>query len=364
MSGAETPSAVASRHNVDLVFEGGGMKGIGLVGALSVLEERGYQPQYLAGSSAGSIVAALYAAGYRAPELRDIMLDLNFRDFMDTAWEDSVPFLGRSLSILKDQGIYEGDAFLQIMSAYLEKKGIHTFADLLHPDHADYPDEPRYQYKVQLTASDITSHQFLILPRDAHKLGVDPKELNVALAVRMSMSIPIFFEPVRFRNPETEVEHLIVDGGMLSNFPVWLFDSKGEPEWPTFGLLLVEPEPRVPLSKRLPRATPTTGVRVTVEFLKSLVQTMMEAHDRLYLEKAVFVRTIPIPTLGVRTTEFDLSRNRALDLYQAGRTAAEEFLTTWDFPGYIEGFRTGKVHSRREEIASQIADGSGVMTSR
>ena len=59
----------------------------------------------------------------------------------------------------------------------------------------------------------------------------------------MSMSIPIFFKPWRWRSElaDDRSEHLIVDGGVLSNFPVWLFDSEGEPPWPTFGLMLVEP---------------------------------------------------------------------------------------------------------------------------
>src|SRR3954471_14941575 len=67
---------------VDLVLEGGGVKGIALVGALSILEEHGFLPQNLAGSSAGAIVATLYAAGYKAAELRDIISSLKFDHFM------------------------------------------------------------------------------------------------------------------------------------------------------------------------------------------------------------------------------------------------------------------------------------------
>ncbi len=84
------------------------------------------------------------------------------------------------------------------------------------------------------------------------------------------------------------------------------------------------------------------------------MDTMMEAHDRLYVEKAQYARTIPIPTLGVGTTEFDLSRERALELYDSGRQAAEKFLDAWDFEGYLAEFRRGKQHSRRREVAEQI----------
>ena len=70
---------------VDLVFEGGGVKGIALVGAFSVLEERGYEPQNMAGASAGAIVAVLLAAGYTAAELQKIIGELDYDRFKDEA---------------------------------------------------------------------------------------------------------------------------------------------------------------------------------------------------------------------------------------------------------------------------------------
>ena len=78
----------AATQPVDLVFEGGGVKGVGLAGALAELEEQGYAPQNIAGTSAGAITAALLAAGYRGEELREIVMELDFRQFQDKAWED------------------------------------------------------------------------------------------------------------------------------------------------------------------------------------------------------------------------------------------------------------------------------------
>ena len=140
----------------------------------------------------------------------------------------------------------------------------------------------------------------------------------------MSMSIPVFFEPVRFPNPGTREEHLIVDGGMLSNFPVWLFDAE-VPQWPTFGLKLTQ-EQEIPLGEQLPQPVPRGGVMQVIGYLRSLVDTMMAAHDRLYIEDHEFDWTIAIDTLGVGTTEFDLSPERALALYGSGREAARKFL--------------------------------------
>ena len=337
-------------QNVDLVCEGGGVKGIGLAGAYSVLEEQGWKSQNVAGTSAGAITAALIAAGYTSAELKEIIFGLDFRRFEDKTWEDRIPLAGKPLSVLVENGVFRGDDFLGWIRELLAAKGIHTFADLV----TDFED-PKYRSRLQVIASDVTGRQLLVLPRDAGVFGLDQDELEVALAVRMSMSIPIFFRPVRLTNKKTNRDHVIVDGGMLSNFPVWLFDCSDEdaPDWPTFGLLLVEPDPKKPISERLPEPEHAPlGARGLMSLLSGMVHTMMEAHDRLYVEKAQFARTIAIPTLGVGTTEFGLSKERAQALYDSGRDAAEKFLATWDFDAYVAAFRSGKTIRRSDEIAA------------
>jgi NTE family protein len=334
-------------ERVDLVLEGGGVKGIGLVGALAALDEHGFQVQNVAGASAGAIVAALVAAGYSVAELHEILSNLDFNDFKDETWEDHIPVVGRYASILTEKGMYKGEYFLEWMRGLLEAREVRTFGDLVSPEFAD---EPNYRYKLQVIASDITEHELLRLPQDAEGFGVQPDDLDVAEAVRMSMSIPIFFEPWRWKSKTDGKEHLIVDGGVLSNFPVWIFDSDGEPPWPTFGLMLVEPEPRTEVGANHPPADDTS----IVTYLKDLVSTMLEAHDRMYLENDTFARTIPIPTLGVGTTEFDLSPERTEALYASGQTAAEEFLASWDFPSYVATFRTGEPPPSRRQAVDEL----------
>jgi NTE family protein len=330
MADAQTIT-VEDTKNVDLVFEGGGLKGIALVGAYSVLEEHGYAPQNMAGASAGAVVAALVAAGYTAAELRGVIADLDFRSLEDRIRKTRLPFLPNVISLLKDRGIYEGEAFHHWISDLLAAKGVRTFADLLRRPEAG-PEELLYRYRLQLIASDLTEERLLVLPRDADKLGIeDPDELEVALAVRMSMSIPLLFEPVRFENPTTGEEHLIVDGGMLSNFPVWLFDAE-KPVRPTIGLKFIEEDPRSPFG----RLGSQGGWFSIVDYARRLIDTMMEAHDRLYLEESDFHRTIAIDPLGVGATQFDLPRERALALYDSGRAAAEAFLAKNTVPWHRE----------------------------
>lgn len=95
----------ASPLKCDAVFEGGGVKGIGLVGAVPVTEAKGYEFVNVAGTSAGAIIAALVAAGYRAGELRDIMATLDYSKFKDPGWVDRVPILGKAISLGVEKGI-------------------------------------------------------------------------------------------------------------------------------------------------------------------------------------------------------------------------------------------------------------------
>jgi len=306
----------------------------------------------VAGTSAGAIVATLLTAGYTTADLADIIARLDFNRFKQPDWEDRIPLVGKGLSVFTDQGMYDGEFLLAWMRGLLAAKGVHTFRDLVRTPASD---DPRYRYRVQVVASDITARRLLVLPRDADALGIAPDDLDVALAVRMSMSIPIFFKPVRLRHPATGQEHLIVDGGVLSNFPIWLFDSVGEPKWPTFGLRLIPPEPRQPLAApHVPAERHHPGVHEAVHYTRSLIETMLEAHDRLYLERESFARTIAIPTLGVHATDFGLSREQQRALYESGRAAAAAFLETWSFPGYLAAFRRGQRRSRRQEIAEQM----------
>ncbi len=312
----------------DAVFEGGGVKGIGLVGAVAYAEEHGYRWENVAGTSAGAIVASLVAAGFSGAEMKEELNKLDYDSFKDTSLVDRIPVTGPVASLLFEKGIYEGDFFIKWIRDLLGKKHVVTFRDLLMPE---YKDDPRYRFKLRVIASDISRGRMLVLPQNIEDYGMNPEDLEVALAVRMSMSIPFFFEPVKIPDLKTGEASYIVDGGVLSNFPVWLFDTEGGiPPWPTLGFKLVEPE-----EEGLPHR-----INGPITMLSALFSTMMEAHDARYIKDENFVRTIPIPTLGVKTTEFNLPKERSEALYQSGRDAAQKFFASWDFPQYVARYRS------------------------
>ena len=318
---------MAEARKLDAVFEGGGVRGIALVGAVSVVEAAGYTFENLAGSSAGAIVSMLLAAGYRAAEIRTIAMELDLRRLADRSALGRVPVLGPIVEAITGLGIYEGDELLSILRELLAAKNVRTFADLVIDGQTD----PRFRFRGRVVASDISRGRFLALPQDVEPYGIRPEDLEVALAVRMSASVPFIFKPVRLRDPSGE-SHVVVDGALLSNFPLELFDAPGPPAWPTFGFRLVQPG--APPFARF-------DVRGPISYLMAMFGTAMEAHDQRYVEQHNFARTIAIDGLGVSGTDFGITDQKKEELYASGVAAATKFLERWDFDAYRERWRTG-----------------------
>lgn len=323
-----------SKLLADAVFEGGGVKGIALVGAVAFAEEKGYHWSNLAGTSAGAIVASLLAAGYTGAELRSLISKVDYLKFKDKNGF-YIPIAGQLTNLIFANGIYNGGYFEKWLRDLLLRKNVKTFRDLISDE---FKDDERYRFKLRVIASDITDGRLLTLPQDITQYGLKPEDLDVASAVRMSMSIPFFFKPVRLQNKLLKKNNYIVDGAVLSNFPVWLFDSQNAiPPWPTFGFQLVEPEKGGP-----------HDIRGPISLLSALFSTMMEAHDARHIQDEHFVRTIRIPTLGVKTTEFGITADKTEALYQSGRKAAEEFLANWNFEEYVKKYRQPTLKSMKE----------------
>jgi NTE family protein len=330
---------------VDLVMEGGGVRGIALVGALAVLEDRGYRWANLAGTSAGAIVAALAAAGYTAVELKRIVGNLDFRNFLDSSPRWLPPYTRAAWNLLAHWGVYKGDVFLRWMRETLAVKGVHTFGDL----RRGIADRGQ-NYPLRVVASDVTRGMMVVLPDDARHYDIDPDALGVAEAVRMSISIPFLFRPVTLHmhtgNPgaETLESYYIVDGALLSNFPVRLFDGAGMDERPTFGLRLA--------GRRAGHRANQYNVRSLVTYVLAMGDTAMSAADLYYLDTHNYMRTIEIDNLGIAATGFELSQSDREALYMAGTAAARDFLADWDFDTWRRSYNMWRSHSRREIISA------------
>ena len=327
-------------------MEGGGVKGIALAGALEVLEKRGYRVHRVAGSSAGAIAGAMAASGIPARTMVEILRSTDYRRFEDGPWwTRTLP--GKGLAILLHNGVHRGDFLAQWLEEQLavhaDPGGSGTFGDLALDDpEVDVEQTDPRRYRLVVTASDLSAGRLRLLPRDAAEYGVDPARLRIAEAVRISSSIPLFFRPVRWKIPGGGTA-VLVDGGMLSNFPVSVFDRPGGemPRWPTFDIKL-SAKPEADFGQR-------NRIRGPLSFGRAVVDTVTGFYDRMHIDAQHAVeRTIFIDTDSVRPTQFDLSDEDRELLYREGRRAATEFLDgdergqePWDFARYVERHRSG-----------------------
>ncbi len=314
----------------DLVCEGGGVKGIGLAGAAVALAEAGYSFPRVAGTSAGAITTALVAALQKAGEpvsrLADIVATVDYSKFRDSSRLGKIPLIGRGIALLAQDGLYEGKYLLDFMTGALKDLGVETFGDLWLPDEPGMAAPEGRNSALVVTASDLSRQRLVRLPWDLPAYDVDPREFSVARAVRASAAIPFFFQPVRVRGATW------VDGGLLSNFPVGLFDraDTAEPRWPTFGVRLTT----------RPGTVVTKHVEGPLAIGLASLDVLLTDQGNDYIDEPCTVeRTIFVPTDGVSVIDFDLSRATSDRLAAAGRTAAQEFLAGWDWDGYRERCR-------------------------
>ncbi|MGE0821314.1 MAG: patatin-like phospholipase family protein [Candidatus Binatia bacterium] len=373
----------------DMVFEGGGAKGMVFVGALKALEAHGHTSGRLIGTSAGAITATLLAVGYDAakmerelgkkdnkgrpvfaqfmdePEFADVQAEIDTSVTMKLLKDINVPVIpdfveGKAdrqilerllklpayrtlFSFVERGGLYVGNTFLQWFRARLNDQQAGLADMTLGQLHAVT------QRDLSLVATDTSRHEMLVLN---HRTAPN---CPVAWAVRMSMSIPFAWHEVRWQpawNPYrlfnatgTAVAKAIdltgdaiVDGGVLSNFPINLLASN-EPSTRAvmgdtiaqrqnvLGLLIDEthevknapPPPKIEEDDERGIKGDIKKLR-TVKRVRQLLDTMMDAHDKQQIAtNEDLICHLPAKTYG--TMEFDMSDERKVALVKAGEEA-------------------------------------------
>ncbi|MCV7103092.1 patatin-like phospholipase family protein [Mycobacterium palustre] len=305
-------------NTADLVFEGGGVRGIGLVGAVDALTQAGYRFPRIAGSSAGavvaSLVAALQVAGEPLTRLAEVMRHIDYRKFLDRSLIGKTPVIGGGLSLLLNDGVYRGAYLERLLAGLLGDLGVHTFGDLRTGEESE-----QFAWSLVVAASDLSRRRLVRIPWDLGSYGIDPDGFPVARAVHASSAIPYVFEPVRVAGATW------VDGGLLSDFPVQLFD-RPDPRWPTFGIRL-SARPGIP---------PTHPVRGPVSLGIAAIETLVSNQDNAYIDDPCTVRrTIFVPADEMSPIDFDITAEQRDALYQRGLRAGQQFLQTWDYADFL-----------------------------
>lgn len=285
------------KKKYDIVFDGGGVKGIALIGALERVKQEGISIDRVAGTSAGAVAAALVAAGYSLAEVRDILWTKDFNDFANITI-----FLKRKWRIIFSR------YFFDLLSLFFSGSGYGVFDTkklyiwiknlLARKGVTDFKSVPFY---LRVFAVDVLRQRLLQFDKD-----ICP-DLEVAEAVRMSMSLPLFFKA------RIKEKALIVDGGILANYPIDTFSDKDK-LISTVGFKLISED------QTLPESFP----RNIFAYLMRIFETMQIAHERIHVEEAKWAKTIPIPTGNIPIIKFDLTEEEKQFLWKSGFNSADK----------------------------------------
>lgn len=324
----------------DLVLEGGGVKGIALVGAVLTLHDAGFVFPRIGGTSAGAIAAALIAAyqvrNVPLTQLQTDMTELDYTQFMQKTWaEKHLGLIGDAAALVSHQGLYASTYVKEWLTSKLEPLDIRTFADLKITTDDGTALAPYQRYRLVTHTSDLTRGALVRLPWDLPYYLLNGEEQSdpdrqmtvidsypIVDAVRASMSIPFFFQP--FEQKTAMGACTWVDGGLLQNFPVTVFDrTDGRPNrWPTFG---------IKLSSRPTLNTPDVPVRGDLREVVAIAHTATGEWNRYPLaDEGVGARTVLVDTMGIASTDFGLTTDQRDMLFANGKAAAGEFLAAWE----------------------------------
>lgn len=325
----------------NLVFEGGGVKGIAYIGAIEELQAKGIikQIERVGGTSAGAINAVLIGLNYSVEDTKDILWKLNFNNFMDDSWG----FIKDAKRLIDKYGWYKGDFFRDWIGNIIKAKtgnSESTFGDI-HARKSSKNFKDMYFIGTNLSTHFGEVFSYEHTPR-----------VCLADAVRISMSIPLFFAAKRSLRGD-----IYVDGGVLSNYPIKLFDREKYVSGKIYNTEYYDKHNKrladdgITVSKyvfnketlgfRLDSAKEIAVFRDHAEpehhniddfftYAWALIETIMENQQNMHLHNDDWHRTVYIDTLGVKTTEFDLPDEIKKKLVESGRSGIKKYFEWYD----------------------------------
>jgi NTE family protein len=281
----------------NLVFEGGGVKGIAYAGALQALETKNILKDIkrVAGTSAGAITAALVSLKYDAAGITKKVNETDFKKFQDH-WNP--------LKIPTKYGLYKGEFLLQFIESFFTDIGLSnttTFQDLKDKNYLD----------LKLFASDLNLQE-----AREFSVATTPNAI-VAEAVRASMSIPIFFRAWKFTNKIPD-EHIYVDGGVTYNYPITCFDTDGaNPQ--TIGFHFGKLDQKKEASD--------LDYDHIIDYVKTVFNMLLDSQKIDYeKDSSEKERSVNINDYGISATNFSLTTEEKTKLYNSGQDATLKFL--------------------------------------
>jgi NTE family protein len=309
----------------NLVFEGGGVKAVAYAGAVSVLEEEGIlqETRRVAGTSGGAISAALLASGADSEALEETIGGTDFRAFMD----DSLGVIRDTARLLQDYGWCKGDAFSEWMREQIKR--ITGEADLTFGALHSLSRKSHRFKELYVVGTNLTQQQPVVYSAER------TADVPIWKAVRVSMSIPLFFACVR------NGKDVLVDGGLTWNYPIDIFDDTkyfwGHASEPpparydnagvfnkeTLGLR-VDTFDEIRAEKE-GWLLPPAKIDDFFDYLRALTDYVWNSANNMHLREEDWHRTIAIDASGVKATDFSLSAETVTRLVANGCDGARRY---------------------------------------
>jgi NTE family protein len=317
----------------NLVLEGGGIRGIAYGGALAELEQRNILQQIkrVGGTSAGAIQAALLAVGYMPHEITDITFRTPVQQFSD----GRLFFLGGFPRLIHQYGWYRGEKFQKWIEQLISRKTGNphlTFAQL----HA-LAGEPNMR-DLYVMGTNLTQQKAVVFSHETYP------DMKISDAVRISMSIPLYFRAVFVDQKGTVVKkpgrrtdlEVLVDGGILANYPIDLFDhavylmSTSVPtaagnifNTETLGIRL-DSDTQIQYDQQQAGLAPFQIINFN-EYLGAFYAIIIEQLNRQHLQPADWDRTISVSTKGYGARIRRLNEKDKAILLASGRQGVLNF---------------------------------------
>ncbi|MCF8296990.1 MAG: patatin-like phospholipase family protein [Saprospiraceae bacterium] len=318
-----------SQNIKNLVFEGAGIRGLAYAGVIEEFEKNGIidNIEKVGGTSAGAITALMVSLGYSSDEIINIVANTKFQKFNDGRYI----FFGGFYRMKKSYGWYRNDKFLKWLEKIIEFKTANseiTFSELHSQGYKD----------LYVTATCLNKQKLIVFSHETYP------DMKIKDAVRISMSIPLYFKAVFidskgkvYEDPkERNNLDLVVDGGVIGNFPIFLFDSLGvdsdnnqiritNPE--TIGIR-IDSDMQIQndsLSKEL-AAIPINDIQ---DYISAFYTLVIENLNRNQLIEEDWNRTVSVSSVGVGPKIKMLSKTEKEKLVESGRKSAMAFLKNY-----------------------------------
>jgi NTE family protein len=318
---------IAAQPCKNLVLEGAGIRGIAYAGAIKYLEEKDLIDgiENVGGTSAGAIAALAVSLGYNSEEIAAMIHQTKIQKFNDGKFF----FIGGITRMNRNYGWYRGKAFSKWLERLIYNKTGNpdiTFQEMHDEGFKD----------LYVTATSLNHQKLLIFSYETYP------QMKVKDAVRVSMSIPLYFEALIIdslghilpRNNVTPYYDLVVDGGLTGNFPIAIFDSlvmengvvQRFPDFGTVGLRIDSPE-QIEYDSLQKGLAPVPISRFQ-SYIAAFYKYVIENLNRWYLTPADWQRTVSISSGGIGSKIRKLSADEKNLLMDNGYFAMQHYLST------------------------------------